>query len=45
MHALTLYTDCKPADREDLVIKKLRQCAEVFDFSDPLSELKVSILS
>lgn len=29
-----------PAEREDLFIQKLRQCCVLFDFSEPLSDLK-----
>ena len=38
-----IFEDAKPADREDLFIKKIRQCANVYDFTDPLSELKVGV--
>lgn len=29
-----------PAEREELFIQKLRQCCVLFDFSEPLSDLK-----
>lgn len=32
--------DATPADREELFIQKLRQCCVLFDFLDPLSDLK-----
>lgn len=33
--------DAAPVEREELFIKKLRQCCVLFDFvSDPLSDLK-----
>lgn len=33
--------ECSPTEREELFIKKLRQCCVLFDFaSDPLSDLK-----
>jgi hypothetical protein len=35
-----LVSDAKAADREDLFIRKLRQCSQVFDFTDPLGDLK-----
>lgn len=33
-------TDASAAEREDLFIQKLRQCTVLFDFSEPLSDLK-----
>ena len=37
----TLLTDTPPEQREELFIKKLKQCCVIFDFvSDPLSDLK-----
>ena len=36
-----IFADCSAADREELFIKKLKQCSVIFDFSlDPLSDLK-----
>ena len=39
-----LVSDAKAADREDLFIRKLRQCSQVFDFTDPLGDLKVCLV-
>ena len=34
-------TDCSAAEREELFIKKLKQCSVIFDFSlDPVSDIK-----
>ena len=33
-------SDAAPADQQDLFIKKLQQCSAVFDFMDPVSDLK-----
>ena len=32
--------DTPPAEQQDLFIKKLQQCCAVFDFMDPVSDLK-----
>ncbi len=33
--------DCSSSDREELFIKKLKQCSVIFDFSlDPVSDIK-----
>ncbi|XP_053673075.1 serine/threonine-protein phosphatase 2A 56 kDa regulatory subunit gamma isoform-like isoform X2 [Anopheles nili] len=32
--------EANPADREELFIQKLRQCCVLFDFSEPLNDLK-----
>ncbi|XP_058125498.1 serine/threonine-protein phosphatase 2A 56 kDa regulatory subunit gamma isoform-like isoform X2 [Anopheles ziemanni] len=32
--------DASPAEREELFIQKLRQCCVLFDFSEPLNDLK-----
>ena len=37
------HQDAKAADREDLFIRKLRQCSQVFDFTDPLGDLKACL--
>ncbi|XP_055715085.1 serine/threonine-protein phosphatase 2A 56 kDa regulatory subunit gamma isoform isoform X3 [Phlebotomus papatasi] len=38
--ALPLLEEASPNEREDLFIQKLRQCCVLFDFSEPLSDLK-----
>lgn len=35
-----LFTDVPPSEQEELFIRKLLQCAVVFDFMDPVSDLK-----
>lgn len=40
LEMLPLLKDAAPADVEELFIQKLRQCCVLFDFSDPLSDLK-----
>lgn len=41
LQKLPLLKDATPAEREDLMVKKLQQCGVVFDFvTDPLSDLK-----
>eukprot|EP00042_Codosiga_hollandica_P019621 m.61155 g.61155 ORF g.61155 m.61155 type:complete len:586 (-) comp49424_c0_seq1:328-2085(-) len=40
LEKLPLLKDAKAADREDLLIRKLRQCSQVFDFTDALGDLK-----
>lgn len=37
---LLASTEASPNEREDLFIQKLRQCCVLFDFSEPLSDLK-----
>jgi serine/threonine-protein phosphatase 2A regulatory subunit B' len=32
--------DVMPTERADLFIKKIKQCNVIFDFSDPMSDLK-----
>lgn len=34
------FVEVPNAEREDLFIQKLRQCGVLFDFSEPLSDLK-----
>ncbi len=34
------FAEADPSDREDLFIKKLRQCCVIFDFTEPLDDLK-----
>lgn len=34
------FTDVPPSEQEELFIRKLLQCAVVFDFMDPVSDLK-----
>lgn len=36
----TLPTEVSAAEREELFIQKLRQCCVLFDFTEPLSDLK-----
>ncbi|XP_013398866.1 serine/threonine-protein phosphatase 2A 56 kDa regulatory subunit epsilon isoform isoform X2 [Lingula anatina] len=38
--ALPQLKDTPPAEQQDLFIKKLQQCCVVFDFMDPISDLK-----
>jgi len=39
--AQLLSPDCSATEREELFIKKLKQCAVIFDFSlDPVSDIK-----
>jgi serine/threonine-protein phosphatase 2A regulatory subunit B' len=35
-----VFTDTPPSEQQDLFIKKLQQCCVVFDFMDPVSDLK-----
>lgn len=35
-----VFTETTAAEREELFIQKLRQCCVLFDFSEPLSDLK-----
>eukprot|EP00126_Sphaerothecum_destruens_P013789 Sdes_comp23601_c0_seq1m21802 len=35
-----LFKDVPPADRQDVFIKKLRECCTTFDFTDALVDLK-----
>lgn len=37
---LTLLKDAAPQERQDLFVKKLQQCCNVFDFMDPVSDLR-----
>ncbi|KAK3714418.1 hypothetical protein QZH41_020651 [Actinostola sp. cb2023] len=37
---LTLLKDSPPAEQQELFMKKLQQCSIVFDFMDPVAELK-----
>lgn len=37
---LNFITDTVPAEQQELFIKKLQQCCVVFDFMDPVSDLK-----
>lgn len=34
------YSDVPISEREELFIQKLRQCCVLFDFTEPLSDLK-----
>lgn len=34
------FTEVPLSEREELLIQKLRQCCVLFDFSEPLSDLK-----
>jgi len=40
LQPLTLLKDTPPQERQDLFIKKLQQCCNVFDFMDPVSDLR-----
>merc|ERR1712168_889079 len=40
LQPLTLLKDAPPQERQDLFIKKLQQCCNVFDFMDPVSDLR-----
>ncbi|KAJ8309564.1 hypothetical protein KUTeg_014438 [Tegillarca granosa] len=40
LQALPHLKDTAPAEQQDLFIKKLQQCCVVFDFMDPVSDLK-----
>ncbi|XP_055677656.1 serine/threonine-protein phosphatase 2A 56 kDa regulatory subunit gamma isoform isoform X1 [Lutzomyia longipalpis] len=40
LNALPLLEEASSNEREDLFIQKLRQCCVLFDFSEPLSDLK-----
>lgn len=33
-------TDASPAERDELLLKKIEQCRYIFDFSDPMSDLR-----
>lgn len=33
-------TDASPAERDELMLKKIEQCRYIFDFSDPMSDLR-----
>jgi serine/threonine-protein phosphatase 2A regulatory subunit B' len=35
-----LYLDADASEREELFIKKIRQCCVLFDFTEPLDDLK-----
>lgn len=37
---LFIFSDVPPSEQEELFIRKLLQCAVVFDFMDPVSDLK-----
>ncbi|XP_013398874.1 serine/threonine-protein phosphatase 2A 56 kDa regulatory subunit epsilon isoform isoform X3 [Lingula anatina] len=39
-HEARILVDTPPAEQQDLFIKKLQQCCVVFDFMDPISDLK-----
>jgi len=40
LQPLTSLKDAPPTERQDLFIKKLQQCCNVFDFMDPVSDLR-----
>ncbi|XP_076463741.1 serine/threonine-protein phosphatase 2A 56 kDa regulatory subunit epsilon isoform-like isoform X2 [Babylonia areolata] len=40
LQALPQLKDIPPAEQQDLFIKKLQQCCVVFDFMDPVTDLK-----
>lgn len=35
-----LYLETPATEREELLVQKIRQCCTLFDFSEPLSDLK-----
>ena len=37
---MCICTDATIEDRADLLLKKLEQCSYVFDFTDPMSDLR-----
>ena len=37
---MVYVSDAEPAAKEEIIIQKLRQCSVVFDFLDPLSDIK-----
>ena len=37
---LMIVSDTPPSEQQDLFIKKLQQCCVVFDFMDPVADLK-----
>ena len=37
---LSLFADTPPSEQQELFIKKLQQCGVVFDFMDPVADLK-----
>ena len=37
---LCIFPDTPPSEQQDLLIKKLQQCCMVFDFMDPVADLK-----
>ena len=40
LQPLTLLKDAAPQERQELFIRKLQQCCNVFDFMDPVSDLR-----
>jgi len=40
LQPLTLLKDATPQERQELCIKKLQQCCNIFDFMDPVSDLR-----
>jgi len=40
LQPLSLLKDAVPQERQELFIKKLQQCCTVFDFMDPVSDLR-----
>mgnify|MGYP001478428184 CR=1 FL=1 len=40
LEALPRITDLKQSLRQDMLLQKLRQCCSLFDFVDPLQDLK-----
>lgn len=40
IESLTQLKDATPNEREELFVQKLRQCCVLFDFSEPLNDLK-----
>ncbi len=40
MTIFPVFTDTPPTEQQELFIKKLQQCSVVFDFMDPVADLK-----
>jgi serine/threonine-protein phosphatase 2A regulatory subunit B' len=40
LEKLPMLKDIAPVDRPDMLLKKIRQCNTIFDFTDPMSDLK-----
>lgn len=40
IYEISIISDTPPGEQQELFIKKLQQCCVVFDFMDPVSDLK-----